>query len=72
MFNFSNFVPNINADKLLENPKHLPCNCSGLQYVDKDHDHIVTGDFRIISDNKCVKSFVCAQNLGKVSAIILK
>ena len=33
-------MSSINIDKILENPESLPCNCRGLQYVDKDRDHI--------------------------------
>ena len=44
MFNFSPFVPNTDVYIILKNSSSLPCICKRSQYVDKDHEHILTGD----------------------------
>lgn len=48
--------------QISENLKDLPCNCKRYQYVDKDHGHIVTGEFQMISEKKSHKSFCKGAN----------
>ena len=52
MFNFNTFFYSIDVDAILYNTKSLPCNWNGWQHVDKDERHIMTGDLRVVSENK--------------------
>ena len=47
MFNFNNFVSELDVDQFLADPIILPCNCDKYPFVDKDHGHILTGHERI-------------------------
>ena len=55
IFNFNNFLSDLNIDTVLSDISSLPCDCQGSQYIDKDHGHILTGDLRIIQNNKLRK-----------------
>ena len=35
----------------------LPCKCPSSGFIDKDYWHIVTGDIRIVGNNKLKKCF---------------
>ena len=57
IFNFNNFVNNLAIDDFLKDPNILPCNCESSSFTDIHHKHIVTGDLRIISNNRLRKIF---------------
>ena len=57
IFNFNKFVRNLNVEEFLKDNNTLPCNCKNSQYIDKHHGHIMTGDVRIIHDNKLRQLF---------------
>ena len=42
---------------ILNNPESLPWYCTGSKSVDKDHEHIVTGDLHVIFNIKLRKTF---------------
>ena len=51
VFNFNNFVNDLDLDEFLRDPSVLPCECEHSSFSDKHHKHIVTGDLRIIENN---------------------
>ena len=36
----------------------LPCNCARSPFIDEHHKHVITGDLRIVTNNKLRKLFV--------------
>ena len=52
IFNFNKSVSNLDVRGFLQGNTILPCNCSGSRFIDKDHLNIVTGDLRIVGNNK--------------------
>ena len=57
IFNFNTFVNNLNLDEFIRDPHILPCNCENSFFKDDHHNHIVTGDLRIIANNHLRKFF---------------
>ena len=57
IFNFNKFVDGIDLNEVLHDITCLPCNCSNSPYADPFHQHIVTGDLRIINNSKLRKLF---------------
>ena len=55
IFNYKKFIDNINVFDKVDT---FPCNCNGSSFVDSDHGHIITGDLRIVENNKLRKLFV--------------
>ena len=55
IFNFKQFVENLNVDEILCNPNSLPCPCANSPFLDKDHGHVLTGNLRIVNNNKLRK-----------------
>ena len=55
IFNYKEFISNITV---YDSVATYPCFCNGSPFVDGDHGHIVTGDLRIIQNNKLRKLFV--------------
>ena len=58
IFNFKQFVSDLDVHEFVRNPSSIPCNCEGSEFSDKHHKHIVTGDLRIVKSNKLRKLFV--------------
>lgn len=52
IFNFKKFVSEFNVADFLNNPECVPCHCEGSEFVDDHHKHIVTGDLRLVRNNK--------------------
>ena len=48
---------NIDVKAFLDDNFTLPCNCTGSPFVDKDHNHIITRNLKIINKNKSRKLF---------------
>ena len=57
LFNFNKFVNNLDVESFLVDSSTLPCKCSKSPFKDKDHGHIITGDLRMIQNNKLRKLF---------------
>ena len=55
IFNYKEFT---NSIDVFDNVSTYPCSCRDSSFVDIDHGHIVTGDLRIIQNNKLRKLFV--------------
>ena len=51
------FVNNLYARTVVDGNSNFPCECTGNSFVGKDHNHIITGNLKIITDNKLHKFF---------------
>ena len=58
IFNFRSFLKEVNVDEILTNFDNLPCDCENSPFKDNYHGHIVTGDLRIIKNNK-LRKIIC-------------
>ena len=50
IFNFNNFSTSLDVKSFLKDPTILPCSCENSRYKDSYHNHIITGDLRIVDD----------------------
>ena len=66
IFNYKEFT--INMD-VYNNVDAYPCHCNGSSFVDSDHGHVVTGDLRIVDNNKLRKLFVKGPKYREPSVI---
>ena len=57
IFNHKSFVQDFDTKNIINNISSLPCNCLNSNYRDQHHNHIVTGDLRIVENNKLRKIF---------------
>ena len=57
IFNFNKFVKNLDVYAFMKNETTIPCVCNNSTFVNSDHQHIITGDLRIIKNNKLRKLF---------------
>ena len=57
IFNFNKSFSNLGVKAFLPDNTILPCNCAGFDFIDKDHQHIVTGVFQFVRNNKRRKLF---------------
>ena len=48
IFNYKQFVDELDLKKFLKNPNILPCSCTDSPYVDKFHKHVVSGNVDIV------------------------
>ena len=55
IFNYKEVVQETDIDSFLEDPSLLPCSCAGSSFIDTHHGHIITGDLRIVENNKLRK-----------------
>ena len=55
IFNYKSFIKDIDTNNIVDNIASLPCNCDNSLYKDQHHGHIVTGDLRIVENNKLRK-----------------
>ena len=56
IFNYKQTVNNINTeDSITYGTGIVDCDCASSPFVDENHKHIVTGDLRIINNNKLKK-----------------
>ena len=72
LFNFNKFVNNLALDLFLTNPDSLPCICNNPPFVDRYHQHIVTGDLRIIKNNALREIFIKGPKYSEVRPINLE
>ena len=52
IFNYNKFVKAIDVDQALEDDTYFPCSCHGSEFKDNFHNHIITGDLRIVGNDK--------------------
>ena len=52
IFNFSTTVSNLHIDRFVQVSAILQCNSEGFEFIDQHHKNILTGNLKIISDNK--------------------
>ena len=57
IFNFNQFVSNLDVEAFISDPSSLPCDCGDSEFKDGHHGHIISGDLRIVRDNKLRKLF---------------
>ena len=57
IFNFNKFVRNLDIDSVVNDNSILPCQCNDSPFSDRDHRHIMTGNLKIIQNNKLRKLF---------------
>ena len=58
IFNYKKTVQDVDVDAFLANPSILPCSCDSSSFKDNHHGHIITGDLRIVENNKLRKLLV--------------
>ena len=55
VFNFRSFLSEIEIEEVVNDLNSLPCDCQNSPFKDSHHGHIITGDLRIVSNNKLRK-----------------
>ena len=55
IFNYKKFLAELDVDSFLVDNTILPCSCADSPYSDDHHGHIISGDLRIVKDNKLRK-----------------
>ena len=55
IFNHKEFIKTLDTKDILENMNNLPGNCTTSPFTDANHGHIVSGDIRIVQNNKLWK-----------------
>ena len=55
IFNYKTFVEELNVGEVISNPEMFPCNCQSSKFKNNDHNHVISGDIRIIKNNKLRK-----------------
>ena len=55
IFNLKEFIKTLDTKDILDNMNNLPCQCTKSPFRDPNHGHIVTGDLRIVQNNKSRK-----------------
>ena len=55
IFNHEEFIRTLDTKGILDNMNNLPCNCTTSPFADPNNGYIVTGDIRIVQNNKLRK-----------------
>ena len=55
IFNHKQFLNKLDTNSIIKQYNNLPCDCNNSPFKDPDHGHIVTGDLRIVQNNKLRK-----------------
>ena len=55
IFNHKKIFQTLDIDLILQDRTIIPCNCHLSEFKDPDHGHIITGDLRIVQNNKLRK-----------------
>ena len=63
--NFNNFVNNLDVKVFLYDNSTLPREYTVSPFVAKDHDHIATGNVKVITNNELFKLSLKAQSTVK-------
>lgn len=70
IFNINNFVNNFDVKAFLDDT--LPSYCTGCRFVDKDHNHVIRGNLKIIENNKLRKPFCEGPKYCEKELLIIK
>ena len=62
IFNFNIFAYNLDVKTSFDNDSTLLCGCTDSPSVDKDHNHVITGNLKIIDGNELRKLFFQGSN----------
>ena len=57
IFDFNKLIRNLDVKAFAQNNSILPCSCEDSDFIDKDHQNILTGDLLIIKNSKLRKLF---------------
>lgn len=57
IFNFNKFVAYLNVDSFLQDQSILPCECANSAFTNKHHGHVISGDLRLVKNNRLRKLF---------------
>ena len=62
------FVKDLNIQSFVENPNTVPCVCSKFdpRYIDKSHQHILTGDLKTVSNARLKNFFLKVLNIDNL------
>lgn len=52
LFNYKDFVQNLDVDAFLRDNTVLPCSCEHSSFTNPDHKHVISGDLNIIGNAK--------------------
>jgi len=52
IFNYNKFVKSIDVNNALANDSCFPCSCHNSEFKNNFHGHIITGDLRIVQNDK--------------------
>ena len=58
IFNHKKTIQQLDVDAFLADPSILPCPCADSPFKDSHHGHIITGDLKIVQNNKLRKLLV--------------
>ena len=70
IFNFNNFVNNLDVKAFLDDT--LPSYYTGSPFVHKDHNHVIKGNLKIIENNKLRKLFSESSKYCEKELLIIK
>ena len=57
IFNFNKFVSSLDVERFLQDSSSLPCSCENSPFSDRNHNHIISGDLRLVKNNQLRKLF---------------
>ena len=63
IFNFNKFIHNLDVKVFFQDNSIMACGCQDSNFLDKDHQHVVTCDLGIIENNKLRKIFTKGRNI---------
>ena len=71
---FNKVVNNLNAKAFFDDNPTLPCDCTDSLFVDKDQNHFITANLKIVDNNKLTKRFFKGpkyrqNSIGRVSVL---
>ena len=58
IFNHKKFAQHLDIEEFLANRNSIPCACENSPFKDPHHNHIITGDLRIVKNNK-LRKLIC-------------
>ena len=50
-------MSSLNVENFIQDNSVLPCPCANSSFTDKHHGHIISGDLRLVKNNKLRKLF---------------
>ena len=70
IFKLNKFGNNLDVKAFLDNNSTVPCESTGCSFVDKYHHHVMTGNLKIITNDKLRKFFSKAPKYQKIVLLI--